>query len=365
MNLELLTSAHRHRILFECVSGSRAYGTSNAESDTDIRGVFAQSSTDFIALSPPPALIADERHNTVYYSLRRTLELLASANPNILELLYMPEDCVRVDTPAMQQLRAQRALFITRQCADTHIGYAFSQIKKAKGQNKWINQPKSETPPSKEDFCHVLTRDALSARDGEPCRPVPLARSGIALTCCHAARLEHAQDVFRLYDYGADARGVFRGDTLALSSIPVEDEATRFVGLLLYNERAWRQAMDDHRNYWTWRAERNETRWRQQESGELDYDAKNLMHTIRLLLSGQSILEHGAPIVRFEGADRQLLLDIRSGRFSYDEIMQMAEEIKARCASLRDHADLPEACDLAQAERLLRDLTQHWEHRCP
>lgn len=365
MDIDSLSRQHRDHVLFECVSGSRAYATSNADSDTDIRGVFAQSSAEFLALSPPPALIADERHNTVYYSLRRTLELLAGANPNILELLYMPEDCVRIDTPEMSQLRAQRAMFITRQCADTHIGYAFSQIKKAKGQNKWINQPKSETPPSKEDFCHVLTRDAVSAAGGTPCRPVPLARSGIDLSRCHAARLEHAQDVFRLYDYGADARGVFRGDTIALSSIPIEDEATRFVGLLLYNERAWRQAMDDHRNYWTWRAERNEARWRQQESGELDYDAKNLMHTIRLLKSGQSILEHGAPIVRFEGADRALLLDIRNGRYTYDQIMQMAEDIKTHCAALRDRADLPESCAPTQAERLLRDLTQSWERRCP
>ena len=365
MDLASLTQHRRHHVLFKCISGSRAYGTSNAESDTDIRGVFAQSSADFLSLSSPPALVADNRHNIVYYSLRRTLELLANANPNILELLYMPEDCIRIDTPEVKQLRAQRAMFITRQCADTHIGYAFSQIKKAKGQNKWINQPKSETPPRKEDFCHVLTRDALSDRTGTPCRPVPLARSGIDLSRSHAARLEHAQDVFRLYDYGNESRGVFRGDTIALNSIPIEDEAARFVGLLLYNERAWRQAMDDHRNYWTWRTERNDARWRQQESGELDYDAKNLMHTIRLLKSGQSILEYGAPIVRFDGNDRQLLLDIRNGRYTYEQIMQMAEDIKAHCASLRDHADLPEACVPAQAELLLRDLTQHWEHRCP
>lgn len=364
MDLETLTKQQRARILFECVSGSRAYGTANAASDTDIRGVFAQAMQEFVALSPPPALVADERHNTVYYSLRRALELLAAANPNTLELLYMPVDCVRVDSEPMRQLRAHRAKFITRQCADTHVGYAFSQIKKAKGQNKWINQPKPETPPSKEDYCHVLKRDAFATAETAPARPVGLKRSGIDLAQCHAARLEHAQDVFRLYDYGDDARGVFRGDTIALESIPIEDEQRRFVGLLLYNERAWRQAMDDHRNYWTWRAERNEERWRQQESGELDYDAKNLMHTIRLLLSGRSILQQGVPIVRFEGDDRQTLLDIRAGRFTYSQVMQMAEDIKAECAALRDHADLPEGCDAAEAEQLLKTLTNVWEQQC-
>ena len=62
---------------------------------TDLRGVFAQPEAEFLAIALPPALIADERHNSVYYSLRRTLELLGQANPNILELLYMPADCVR------------------------------------------------------------------------------------------------------------------------------------------------------------------------------------------------------------------------------------------------------------------------------
>ena len=275
----------------------------------------------------------------------------------------MPPDCVRIESDTMRALCARRTLFITRQCVDTHIGYAFSQIKKAKGQNKWVNQPKPADPPRKEDFCHVLTRDALLRKEAPPARPVALARSGVDLARCHAARLEHTVDVFRLYDYGDDARGVFRGDALALASIPIEDESRCFVGLLLYNERAWQQALEDHRNYWTWRKERNEGRWRQQESGELDYDAKNLMHTIRLLSSGLSILERGVPIVLFEGEQRQTLLDIRAGRFSYAEIMQMAEDIKARCAALRDRNDLPETCDPAQAESLLRTLTDLWERQ--
>lgn len=362
MNLDQLQH-DRARILFECVSGSRAYGTANDASDTDVRGVFAQPLAEFLAIAPPPALIADERHNTVYYSLRRTLELLGSANPNILELLYMPGDCVRIDSPEMALLRDRRALFITRQCADTHVGYAFSQIKKARGQNKWINQPKPETPPRKEDFCHVLTVAALAGVDGAPCRPVPLARSGVSLAECHAARLEHAHDVFRLYHYGPSARGVFRGDTIALESIPLADENARFAGLLLYNERAWRQSSEDHRNYWQWRTERNEERWRTQEAGELDYDAKNLMHTIRLLLSGESILTHGCPIVRFDGAQRDLLLRVRAGALSYAEVIALAEDIKGRCTALRDGADLPEATDPAQVDALLAELTHLWEQR--
>ena len=351
-------------ILFECVAGSRAYGTASADSDEDLRGIFALPAVAYAALAPAPNQIADERNNVVYYSLRRTIELLAAANPTVLELLYMPSDCVRRSSAEMDELLRHRTLFLSRRCADTHIGYAFSQIRKARGQNKWINQPKPEQPPRREDYCHVIPRERLAVSDGPPCRPLALKASGLDLAECHAARLEHARDVFRLYHYGAAARGVFRGDALACESIPADEEAMHFAGLLFYNEQAWNQAMVDHQNYWTWRRERNESRWRQQEAGELDFDAKNLMHTIRLLLSGKAILECGEPLVRVEGERLQLLRDIRAGRYRYDEILQMADGIVADCENLKPHCHLPAETDLAAADALLLQLTRNWEARC-
>jgi hypothetical protein len=329
----------------------------------DLRGVYVQPLREFLSIAAVPGLIADERHNIVYYSLRRTLELLAAANPNMLELLFMPADCVRIDTPEMARLRARRDLFLTRQCADTFVGYAFSQIKKARGQNKWVNQPRPVEPPRKEDYCHVLPRAALVGDLLPPARPLALADSGVDLAQCHAARLEHAQGVYRLYHYGTEALGVFRGDVLVPESIPIEDESARFVGLLLYNERAWAQSMDDHRNYWTWRRERNDSRWVAQELGDIDYDAKNLMHTIRLLLSAESIVMHGQPIVRFEGASRDLLLQVRGGKLTYSEVMALATDLQARCVAQGAKADLPEQIEPGDLDRLLGELTRRWEAR--
>ena len=78
-------------------------------------------------------------------------------------------------------------------------------------------------------------------------------------------------------------------------------------------KHGWKQALVDHNNYWAWRRERNDARWQQQERGELDFDAKNMMHTVRLLLSGRSLMQNGHPIVRFEGEELALLLSIRRG----------------------------------------------------
>lgn len=348
-------------LLFECIAGSYAYGTATNSSDEDIRGIFAVPAAAYLDLSRPADQVGDDHGNVLYYSIRRVIELLTQANPNILELLFMPEDCIRTSSPEMQMLFAHRHLFISKHCADTHAGYAMSQIKKARGRNKWINNPQPETPPNKEDFCYVIPWQSDSK--GRPARPIPLRIIGWSLKEYHAARLEHTRDKYRLYYYGKDARGVFRGDNIACESIPEADESTRFAGLLLYNEQGWTQALADHKNYWTWRRERNEARWQQQERGELDFDAKNMMHTVRLLLSGRSLMQSGAPIVRFAGEQLALLISIREGKLSFEEIMSMAQDILADCGRLKATADLPDMCDIVEASALLRTITEHWEKR--
>ena len=359
--LEQLLALQPSPILFECVGGSRAYGTATATSDEDIRGVFAVPAASYLDLTPPPNQVSDERGDVVYYSLRRTIELLAQANPNLLELLFMPEDCVRRSSPCMQQLLANRRLFVSRQCADTHINYAMSQIKKARGQNKWVNQPKPPATPVKEDYCYIIPWNPNPGREAPPARPVSLRSTGWSLDEFHAARLEHTRDTYRLYRYGREARGVFRGGTLVLESIPKEDETTRFAGLLLYNEQAWRQGLAEHQNYWAWRRDRNPTRWQQQERGELDFDAKNMMHTVRLLLSGRSIMTSGEPTVRFTGESLELLLSIRAGRVPFDDILSIAEGLQADCERLKAQSGLPDVCNPIEAGRLLRSLTSAWE----
>lgn len=359
---ELLEDSREH-VLFSCVADSRAYGTHTDESDEDIRGVYAVAANSYLDLDPPSPQLADERENIVYFSLRRFIELLTAANPNLLELLFMPPDCVRTCTAEMERLIHSRNVFITRQCGDTHIGYAMSQIKKARGQNKWVNQPKTSSPPIKEEFCYVIPRERLQQTERRPARPVSLLRTNWNLAEYHAARLEHASNMFRLYHYGPDAHGVFRGDVLVCESIPESDEGTRFAGLLLFNEQAWKQSLADHHNYWHWRSERNDARWHQQEAGELDFDAKNMMHTVRLLLSGRSILQNGSPTVRFSGDDLQLLMQIRAGQLSFEQIMEITNDVMADCERLKSSADLPDRCNRDVAARILKDVTQQWESR--
>jgi uncharacterized protein len=170
-SLDELRSRTPSPIIFQCIAGSHAYGTSTSSSDEDVRGVFAVPGISYLSLIQPADQFGDGRGDIVYYSLRRFVELLAHANPNILELLFMPDDCIRTSSPEMDMLLRDRHLFVSKQCADTHAGYAMAQLKKAKGQNKWINTPKPEQAPRKEDFCYTsLDMWILRSRRRGRCR---------------------------------------------------------------------------------------------------------------------------------------------------------------------------------------------------
>ena len=193
--------------------------------------------------------------------------------------------------------------------------------------------PQPKERPTQLDFCWVIPMrgGSLQQRAGMPARPIPLRESGFDLSQYHAAKLEHVPGAYRLYHYGDAARGVFRGTAknglvLVTESIPMEEEWARFAGLLVYAVDEYEQAVKRWENYWTWVENRNEQRWISQEAGQVDYDLKNMMHCLRLMMSCESILRSGTPRVRFEGADREFLMDVRRGKFSYEQLMESVEE---------------------------------------
>lgn len=102
--------------------------------------------------------------------------------------------------------------------------------------------------------------------------------------------------------------------------------------------------------------ERNASRWTAQEKGETDYDSKSMGHCVRLLLSGINILEVGEPIVRFEGQQRQFLMDIRAGKYDYDYLMKFATEKMVTLDGLYETSTIPYESDKRAIDELYLEL---------
>ena len=177
-------------ILFEAVSGSRAYGTNLPHSDTDLKGVFVLPEDRFFGLDYIPQ-IANETNDEVFYELRRFVELLLKNNPTVLELLAIPADCVVYKHPLFDQFQA--ADFLSRLCQQSFAEYAVAQIRKAKGLNKKINQPEPPARKSVLDFCFVTV--------GAGAQPAAawLAGQGLAASQCALANVPHLTDLYALF----------------------------------------------------------------------------------------------------------------------------------------------------------------------
>ena len=140
-------------ILFEVISGSKSFGLNTPKSDTDIKGVYYLPKEKFFRLHYIPQ-ISNETNDEVYYEIGRFVELLLKNNPNILEILASPQDCILYQHPLMECL--QLGDFLSKLCKDSFAGYALTQIKKARGLKKKIVNPLPKEKKSPLDFCYIL-----------------------------------------------------------------------------------------------------------------------------------------------------------------------------------------------------------------
>lgn len=329
--------------VLECISGSRSYGLDTATSDTDIRGVYIIPKEQFYSLSYPPQ-IANETNDIVFYELARLFELLYRNNPNILELLNVPERCVLYRHPLMQQLNAD--MFLSRLCNDTFAKYAYSQIKKAKGLNKKVLNPVEKERKSILHFCHII----------EGNQSVPLIdwldRMQIAQHQCGLVNVPHVRDVFALYHNTAiPYKGIMHKENsneVSLSSIPHGEPP---LASMYFNKDGYSQYCKTYKEYWEWVEERNEVRYENTLQHGKNYDSKNMMHVFRLLDMAEEIALYQKVITL--RPNREYLLRIKAGEFMYDDLLAQAEEKITRVNELFEKSDLPATPDKGKIEELL------------
>ena len=96
----------KHTIIFKAVVGSQSYGTSTPESDIDYKGIYIQDNNEILSMRYKEQFQVSK--DECYFEIRRFLELMASANPTVIELLFSPDDCIIVDSPQYRKLREVR-----------------------------------------------------------------------------------------------------------------------------------------------------------------------------------------------------------------------------------------------------------------
>ena len=329
-------------IIFEGISGSRAYGTNLPTSDTDIRGVFILPQ-DYILGFGYVDQVSDKTNDITYYEIKRFLELVATNNPNILELLNLPKDCILIQDPCFDLILEHKDEFITKQCKNSFGGYAIQQIKKAQGYNKKINWEENEmVRKSVLDFCYVLVENhSMLFEKWVDEQFVDLTYNDFSL-----AKIDHAHDLYALYRmYEPELKG-FIGDIeksadIRLHSIPKNRSVEDY---LTFNKDAYSLHCKKYKEYKDWLKNRNEDRFKMNKDHGKNYDSKNMMHCIRLLDMGHEIA-NGEIIVRRSPADVKLLMSIRKGEMEFNDLLNMADKKMEKMDNSWDTSSLPAGLD--------------------
>jgi hypothetical protein len=347
--------------LYLVIRGSHAYGTNIETSDTDYAGVFIQSLDDILGNNYKEQ-INDDKNDTVIYEVRRFLQLIASNNPTVLELLNTPEDCVIYKDPAFDIILENREKFITKVCAKSFGGYAKQQISKAKGQDKKQNWEKDKvTRKTPLDFCYIHRGEKSISLVNF------MEEKGMDQRFCGLSNVPHSRDTYALfYDFKEEEtngeiknlgfKGIAFEDSnqVRLSSIPVETPKNYFIGHVSYNKDGYSQHCKDYLSYQEWLENRNLARWVDVQSHGQKIDGKNMMHCKRLMEMAKEIGEGKGIIVRRPNAEE--LIAIRRGEVDLQTLIDSVEKEIKEVDRIFEESNLPEKVDEKLINKMIVEI---------
>jgi uncharacterized protein len=345
------------------LAGSHGYGLSRPESDLDYRGVFIARKPYYLGFDkveqkdsgwdtePGEFDFLNGQKDTVIYELKKFIQLLAGANPNIIELLWLKEYPVK--TEVGKYLLQHRRMFISKRVKHTYAGYAFAQIKKIESHRKWLlNPPQIQPTPAQFDLVEErpLSKEELHA----------FLEYLYNLVRGKIEYLAQAQELHQLLTGDIDYKGLLKQHNLTDEVLEYTQNLTNsrsdFIKLLQKSQH-YHHALREWNAYQSWKVNRNPTRaGMEKQSG---FDLKHAMHCIRLLRSGLEILRSGEVFVdRQEVGDAEQFRAILNGDLTYEQVTTLANDLVADLDRAYDESILPHHPDLPAINQLCIDLVE-------
>ena len=142
-----------NNVHYETIMGSQAYGVNDDDSDVDVYGfciptkniIFPHLDGEILGFGKKKnhfeqfqaTKIQDDKH--VYdlniYNIVKYFQLCMENNPNMIDSLFTPQNCILSITTVGNMVRDNRNLFLHKGSWHKFKGYAFSQIHKLKNKN--------------------------------------------------------------------------------------------------------------------------------------------------------------------------------------------------------------------------------------
>ena len=399
----------RGMIAYKYIAGSHSQNLNGPDSDEDFHGVYFTDLDKLLGLGDDyQEEVSDDKHDETYHEFGKWMRLLSKGNPNALESLFVPENLVVGEiNPVIQKVIYNRDRFVSKEVVKALSGYAFNQIKKARGLGKKIVNPVTERKDVL-DFCFVA--------DKQGSKPVKeyLKENGLDQKYCGLVNIPNMPYTYGVYydwasffrfenidwyefipggmivvkyPYGSKIGNCFghpsgdeavkiynrienkeffgyggivhpddieKSNEVRLSSIP-KGEKPLF--MMQYNKDAYTCHCREYKEYQEWVEKRNQKRY--SKAVEAGYNQKNMCHCVRLLTMAKEISE-GKGFILWRTDDRDFLMGIKNGDYTYEYLIDYATKLLDEVNENLPKSNLPDEVDKDFVNELLIECRKEY-----
>lgn len=334
--------------------GSHAFGTNISSSDEDFKGISIPPKKYFLGTMHrfEQAELKAPNPDVVLYDIRKFFNLAASNNPSIIEVLFVSAEDHLYINDLGQAIVDNRDKFLSKRIRFSFGGYAYSQMHRIKLHRGYLLNPPKKYPTRLElglPEQSLIPQDQLLAVEADIKKELD------------KFSFDFLQEVSEPAKIGI--RSIMT-EMLSILKITTENQwlsAARKVGLsdnfieIMQKERAYKNLKSQWDKYQEWKINRNPVRAAMEE--KFGYDLKHALHLIRLSRMCNEILSTGKVIVK--RPDREELLNIRNGGWSYDRLIEEAEKLDAQAKQLyKTSTVLPHTPDFEFLDNLCIQLVE-------
>lgn len=369
-SISLMTDWLRDRTILLTIGGSHAYGMATESSDLDVKGIcvppmeyylgfvheFAQTDSPIVIRQAYSDVIPDRLSHAAanklegaVYELRKFMRLASDCNPNILEVLFCEDADILLATQTGELLRQHREMFLSRRARARYQGYAMSQLHLINTHRGFLLNPEP-MQPRRSDYglneqADPAAKEQLAFVQAEVQKRMDHWNNGSFLgddDLEESTKIRVREGVAQFLAELGIAQST--RELAAMQSIGFDDSTIA----LLQKERAYRNAMNRWQQYQKWLKDRNPARAALE--AKHGFDTKNGAHLVRLLVTCKELVSTGQLRVRRD--DAEFLLGIRSGAWSYDQLIDWAGNIAHEIDVLMPTSPLPAFPDKAMLNKI-------------
>ena len=297
------------------LGGSHAYGTNKETSDIDLRGVCLKTQKQLLGLEEFEQYV-DVETDTTIYAFDKFVKLCMNCNPNVIEMLGCKPEHYQTLSKEGKLLIDNAHLFLSKRAIYSFGGYATAQLRRlqnALARDEYGQDEKEE---------HIMkTIDSMK----------------------YHLNSHYSQ-------FGLDNLNIYTDKS---NKPELEKETVIHINLKHYPLRSFVDIHNEMNNV----IKQYDKLGKRNDKKDEEHLLKHAMHLVRLYLMLFDILK-GNGVRTYREEDIPLLMGIRNGKYTYEEIFAFVDVFENNMDNLAKETMLPDQPDYKKINELMVEINK-------